>query len=145
RGYITNGTSYHAPVPIGAAVDSAAVGVVVESKNPNFRAGDAVRNSVGWREYYLSDGRALRVLNPEGLPLSAFLGPLGITGLTAYVGLLDLAEPKEGETVYVSTALGGVGSLVCQIAKVKGCRVVGSTGSDEKVRFLLDKLGLDGA
>jgi NADPH-dependent curcumin reductase CurA len=99
----------------------------------------------GWREHFVSDGSGLFKIDPNVAPLQAYLGTLGMTGLTAYYGLIDIGQPKEGETVFVSAASGAVGSIVCQIAKLKGCYVVGSAGSDEKVSWLLEEAGIDTA
>ncbi len=120
-----------------------AVGRVEQSRNRDFAPGDFVQSRYGWREYFVSDGKGLQVLRPEGFGLTAYMGPLGGTGLTAYGGLLVTGALKEGETVFVSAAAGAVGSVAGQIAKIKQCRVIGSCGSDEKVAWLLDELGFD--
>jgi NADPH-dependent curcumin reductase CurA len=121
-----------------------ALGRVVQSKNPEFREGDVVLNQLGFREYAVSNGRGLRKLVPEpGIALSAYMSVLGGTGLTAYGGMLEIAKLKDGEQVFVSTAAGAVGSIASQIAKIKGCFVVGSTGSEEKARWLHEEAGLD--
>ncbi len=120
-----------------------AVGRVEQSRSDAFAPGDFVQSGFGWREYFVSDGQGLRVLRPEGFPVTAYMGPLGGTGLTAYGGLLITGELKEGETVFVSAAAGAVGSMVGQIAKIKQCRVIGSCGSDEKVAWLQGELGFD--
>ena len=122
-----------------------AIGRVEQSQHEGFAQGDFVQSRLGWREYFVSDGQGLSVLRPEGLPLTAYMGPLGGTGLTAYGGLLVTGELKEGETVFVSAAAGSVGSIAGQIAKLKSCRVIGSCGSDEKVAWLRDELGFDHA
>ncbi|HEY9218188.1 MAG TPA: NADP-dependent oxidoreductase [Phenylobacterium sp.] len=120
------------------------IGRVVTSRNAKFQEGDLVRHSAGMRERFVSDGRGVAVLNrdPE-LPLSVYMHALGGTGITAYGGLLETGALKDGEQVFVSTAAGAVGSVVAQIAKIKGCYVVGSTGSDDKVAWLRDEVGLD--
>jgi len=100
---------------------------------------------MGWREYFVSDGAGLTRIDPGNAPVQAYLGTLGMPGLTAYCGLLDIGRPAEGETVFVSAAAGAVGSIVCQIARIKGCRVVGSAGSDEKVAWLKEAAGADEA
>jgi len=100
---------------------------------------------LGWREDFISDGKGILKINPKLAPIQAFLGTLGMPGPTAYVGLLDIGKPKAGETVFVSAASGAVGSIVCQIAKLKGCYVVGSAGSDEKVTWLLEEAGVNAA
>jgi hypothetical protein len=120
------------------------IGRVVQSRNPKFSEGDIVRHGAGFRERFVSDGRGVAVLrrDPE-LPLSVYMHALGGTGLTAYGGLLETGALKDGEQVFVSTAAGAVGSVVAQIAKIKGCYVVGSTGSDAKAKWLRDEIGLD--
>jgi len=121
-----------------------ALGRVVQSKHGDFAAGDLVSNRMGFREYFTSDGKGLTKLSPEpGLPLTVHMHALGGTGFTAYGGLLHIGALKEGEQVFVSTAGGAVGSVAAQIAKIKGCYVVGSTGSDEKAAWLRDEAGLD--
>lgn len=121
-----------------------ALGRVVASRNPDFAEGDLVRNPFGFREYALSDGRGLAKIEPEpGIPLTAYMSVLGGTGFTAYGGLLHIGQLKEGEQVFVSTAAGAVGSVAAQIAKIKGCYVIGSTGSADKAAWLRDEVGLD--
>ncbi|MFO0945862.1 MAG: NADP-dependent oxidoreductase [Planctomycetota bacterium] len=143
RGRMRDAESYVAPFSLGAALEGGAVGQVIDSKNPKFDAGDYVLSMNGWREYWVADGKGITKLDPRIAPLPAFLGVLGMPGLTAYAGLLKVGEPKEGETVFVSGAAGAVGSAVCQIAKIKGCKVAGSAGSDEKVRWLREECGVD--
>jgi hypothetical protein len=121
------------------------VGQIVLSKMNKFRVGDYVLSMKGWREYYISDGKDLTKINPTTVPIQAYLGVAGMPGMTAYIGLLDIGQPKENETVYVSAASGAVGSIVCQIAKIKGCCVVGSAGSDHKVAWLINEAGVDSA
>lgn len=145
RGRMRDVKSYVPPFQIGKVLDGGSVGEVVASENEKFPVGTHVQGGEGWREYYLSDGTGQQKVDPELAPLSAYLGVLGMPGLTAYAGLLEIGEPKEGETVMVSAAAGAVGSLVGQIAKIKGCRVVGSAGSDEKIKHLVDDLGFDAA
>lgn len=138
--------SYLPAVEIGAVMRSLGLGVVESSKHPGFKEGDIVSGMTGWQEYLLSDGQNLQKLpRLPGVGLEAYLGPLGMTGMTAYFGLLDIGKPKEGETLVVSGAAGAVGSVVCQIGKLKGCRVVGIAGSDEKGSYLTDDLGIDAA
>lgn len=121
-----------------------ALGRVVQSRNPGFSEGDLVRNPLGFREYAVSDGKGLAKLEPEpGIPLTAYMSVLGGTGFTAYGGLLAIGQLKDGEQVFVSTAAGAVGSVAAQIAKIKGCYVIGSTGSAEKAAWLRDEAGLD--
>jgi NADPH:quinone reductase len=117
----------------------------VESRDSKFRAGDTVEGMLGWQEYAAAQGRELRKIDPSLAPISTALGVLGMPGLTAFFGLLDICDPQPGETVVVSGAAGAVGVLVGQIAKIKGCRVVGVAGSDAKISWLLDELGFDAA
>jgi NADPH-dependent curcumin reductase CurA len=147
RGRMMDRESYVPPFQIGQALDGGSVGQVVESKNDLFSAGDYVCGfaSGGWREYWISDGTMMQKVDPHVAPLQAYLGVMGMPGMTAYTSLLRIGEPKAGETVFVSAAAGAVGSVVCQIAKLKGCRVVGSAGSADKVRWLLDAAGIDAA
>jgi NADPH-dependent curcumin reductase CurA len=121
------------------------VGKVIESHHPGFKADDIVEGRLGWQEYAVSDGTGLRKVDPSLAPISTALGVLGMPGLTAYFGLLDIGRPRPGETVVVSGAAGAVGSLVGQIAKIKGCRAVGIAGSDQKVAWLVNELGFDAA
>lgn len=137
--------SYMPPYQLGEALLGGAVGRVIDSRHADFPEGAFVLSNMGWRRYFLSDGRGLRRIDPEIAPLTAYLGVMGMPGRTAYIGLLDIGKAKEGETVVVSAAAGAVGSTVCQIARLKGCLVVGSAGTDEKVTWLLDELGLDAA
>ena len=137
--------SYAPPVQIGEVMGGGAVGKVVDSKNPQFAAGDLVEGLFGWQEYAISNGKGVRKLDPALAPVSTALGILGMPGLTAYFGLLEIGKPRAGETVVVSGAAGAVGSIAGQIAKIKGCRVVGIAGSDEKIAWLRDELGFDAA
>jgi NADPH-dependent curcumin reductase CurA len=145
RGRMSERESYIPPFPLGEALEGGCVGRVVRSVGGRFREGDLVLSMLGWREYYVSDGTGLIGIDPSLAPIQAYLGTLGMPGLTAYVGLLDVGQPQEGDTVLVSAASGAVGAVVCQIAKIKGCRVVGSAGSDAKVAWLLEQAGLDAA
>ncbi|HEY1427550.1 MAG TPA: NADP-dependent oxidoreductase [Caulobacteraceae bacterium] len=132
--------------PLGEAIGGGAVGRIEKSRNPGFKEGDLVNNRYGFREAFVSDGKGLAPLKPAtGVPISAYMSVLGGTGFTAYGGLLRIGQLKDGEQVFVSTAAGAVGSIAAQIAKLKGCYVVGSTGSDEKVRWLKEVAGLDAA
>jgi len=146
RIWMTDVEQYMPPVQIGDVMRGAAIGVVEESNNPDFKVGDVVQGILGWQEYLVGDGTGL-VKIPSGLPfpLTAYMGLLGHIGATAYFGLLEIGEPKEGETVVVSAAAGAVGSIVGQLAKLKGCRVVGIVGSDEKCKWLTEELGFDAA
>jgi NADPH-dependent curcumin reductase CurA len=137
--------SYVPPFQIGQPLEGGSVGRVVESKNEGFGVGDYVLSMLGWREYFVSDGDGLTQIDPSLAPVQTYLGALGMTGMTAYVGLLHIGELKEGQAVFVSAAAGAVGSIVCQIAKLKGCFVVGSAGSDEKVAWLVEEAGIDAA
>jgi NADPH-dependent curcumin reductase CurA len=128
------------------AIMGGALGRVEKSRNSAFKEGDLVSNRFGFREVFLSDGKGLAPLKPEpGLPLEAYMNALGGPGFTAYGGLLAIGQLKDGEQVFVSTAAGAVGAVATQIAKLKGCYVVGSTGSDDKVRWLRDEAGIDAA
>jgi NADPH-dependent curcumin reductase CurA len=135
--------SYVPSFQIGKALQGGAVGQVIESRSEALSAGDWVQSMFGWREYYVADGTQLMKVDPDLAPVSTSLGVLGLTGLTAYVGLLDIGKPKEGETVFVSAASGAVGSIVGQLAKLKGCRVAGSAGTPDKVAWARDELGFD--
>ena len=143
RGRMSAGPSYAAPVNINDVMCGHTVSEVVESRNPGFQPGDVVAGYDGWQQYAASNGKDLRKLDPAGAPISTALGVLGMPGATAYVGLLDIGQPKAGETVVVSAASGAVGSIVGQLAKVKGCRAVGVAGSAEKCRYVVEELGFD--
>jgi NADPH-dependent curcumin reductase CurA len=145
RGRMMDRKSYVPPFQVGQPLEGGSVGEVVESKNDKFKSGDIVLNMLGWREYFVSNGKGLTRINPGKGPVQAYLGTLGMPGMTAYFGLLEIGKPNEGETVFVSAASGAVGSIVSQIAKIKGCRVVGSAGSDEKVAWLKEVAGVDEA
>jgi NADPH-dependent curcumin reductase CurA len=132
--------------PLGASMLGGGIGRVTQSNNAKFREGDLVRHGAGMQELFVSDGRGVAVVKQDpDLPLSVYMHALGGTGITAYGGLLETGALKDGEQVFVSTAAGAVGSVVAQIAKIKGCYVVGSTGSAEKKQWLLDEAGLDAA
>ncbi|GHE83266.1 NADP-dependent oxidoreductase [Streptomyces fumanus] len=146
RGRMSAAKSYVAPFELGKAMQGGAVGEVVETNAEGIAVGDHVLHFFGWREYAAVDARHAVKVDPEAAPLSTYLGVLGMTGLTAYVGLLRTASFKEGDAVFVSGAAGAVGSQVGQIAKLKGAsRVIGSAGSDEKVKLLLEEYGFDAA
>ncbi|HXG76819.1 MAG TPA: NADP-dependent oxidoreductase [Gaiellaceae bacterium] len=136
--------SYVAPFTLGEAMTGGAVGRVAVSRNPRFAEGDWVLHMLGWREWALSDGSGVRRLDPEEAPVTTALGVLGMPGFTAYWGLHEIGRPQPGETVFVSGAAGAVGSAAGQMAKIAGCRVLGSAGSPEKVAWL-EELGFDGA
>ena len=144
RGRMNAAATYAANFEVGEVVPGRAVGRVVTSRHPGFAEGDTVLGGLGWENYSLSDGSGLRKLPDDAEQLSAYLGVLGMPGFTGYYGLLEIGRPQPGETVYVSGAAGAVGSVVGQVAKLRGCRVVGSAGSDEKVAYLLG-LGFDRA
>lgn len=143
RGRMIDRKSYVPPFELGAVLQGGAVGVVLESRNGRFAVGDHVSSMNGWRELFVSDGAGLQKVDGSVAPPSAYLGVLGMPGLTAYVGLLDIGQPEAGQTVFVSGAAGAVGSAVCQIAKAKGCRVVGTAGSQEKLAWLTAECGVD--
>lgn len=143
RGRMTDRRSYVAPFEPGKALEGGAIGQVVASKNPKYPEGTYVNSMFGWREAYVSTGRGVERIDPSIAPIQGFLGVLGAPGLTAYIGLLKVAAVQPGETVFVSGAAGAVGSVVCQIAKAKGCRVVASAGSHEKLAWLREEAGVD--
>jgi NADPH-dependent curcumin reductase len=146
RGWMNDSkASYIAPVGIGEVMRALAVGRVVASNNPAFAVGDHVNGMLGVQEYAYSNGQGLNKVDPALAPLPVYLGTLGMPGLTAYFGLLDVGQPKAGETVVVSGAAGAVGAVVGQIAKIKGCRVVGIAGGADKCRYLVEQLGFDAA
>ena len=143
RGRMNEGKSYAAKQEIGEVMIGGTVGEVVESRNPKFAKGDQVLGMLGWQQYGLSDGKGLNKVDASRVPLSAYLGVLGMPGVTAWVGLLDICQPKAGETVVVSAASGAVGSVVGQIAKIKGCRAVGIAGGRQKCDYVVKELGFD--
>ena len=145
RGRMNDFKSYIPPFQIGQTLEGGSVGEVIESNNDQFKPGDIVVSFLGWREYFVSGGADLTKIDPGNVPIQAYLGTLGMPGLTAYCGLLEIGKPAKGETVFVSAASGAVGSIVSQIAKIKGCRGVGSAGSDEKVAWLKEEAGADEA
>jgi NADPH-dependent curcumin reductase CurA len=142
RGRMNEGKSYVPAFELGNALEGGAVGEVIESHTDEFNVGDAVVSNLGWREYFIAPPGALHRVKRNGLPLSVHLGALGMTGMTAWVGL-RLAEVKTGDVVYISGAAGAVGSIAGQLAKLRCCRVIGSAGSIEKVIFLRDECGFD--
>ena len=142
RGRMYDRPSYVPPFAIGEPLQGGAVGEVVESASPDFAPGDLVESMFGWREAYVAPAGAVTKLPKTGAPPQAFLGILGMPGMTAYGGLLEIGQPKPGDVVFVSGAAGAVGSTVCQIAKIKGCTVIGSVGSDDKAAWLKER-GVD--
>ncbi len=145
RGWLNDAKSYIEPVQVSDVMRAGTVGEVIESKHEKFKVGDFVCGHNGVQSYAVSDGSGLYKVDPDLAPLSYYLGVLGMPGMTGYFGLLKTGMPKAGETVVVSGAAGAVGSLVGQIAKIKGCRVVGIAGGAEKCQFLIDELGFDAA
>jgi NADPH-dependent curcumin reductase CurA len=143
RGRMNEGKSYAARQEIGEVMIGGTVGEVIESKHPKFAKGDQVLGMLGWQQYGVSDGKGLNKVDASRVPLSAYLGVLGMPGVTAWVGLLDICQPKAGETVLVSAASGAVGSVVGQIAKLKGCRAVGIAGGKAKCDYVVNELGFD--
>jgi NADPH-dependent curcumin reductase CurA len=142
RGRMNEGKSYVSPFELGQPLDGGAVGEVIESRTSEFKPGDAVISNCGWREYFATEPKELRLLSREFQPLSVYLGALGMTGMTAWVGL-NSVEVKAGDVIYISGAAGAVGSVAGQLAKLRGCRVIGSAGSGEKVQFLREECGFD--
>jgi NADPH-dependent curcumin reductase CurA len=143
RGRMSAAKSYAKPAAVGQPMVGGTVGQIVKSRNPQYPVGDIVLGYGGWQDYALSNGAGLRKLDPAAAPISTALGVLGMPGMTAYVGLTEIGQPKPGETVVVAAASGAVGSVVGQIAKIKGCRAVGIAGGAEKCRFVVDALGFD--
>ena len=147
RGWMTEDPDYVAPIPLGSVMPSGGLGQVVESRHDDFKAGDFVSGLLGWQDYHLTGGQeaaSLSAFEPVH-PLPLYLGVLGGTGLTAYFGMLEVARPKEGETVVVSGAAGATGSVAAQIGKILQCRVIGIAGGAAKCRWLTGELGLDSA
>ncbi len=145
RGRMNASRSYAANVEHNEVMVGGVIAEVIESKHPNFEVGDIVNANIGWQEYGVSGGDGLRKIDPSIAPISTGIGILGMPGLTAYFGLLEVGKLQQGETVFVSGAAGAVGSVVGQIAKIKGCRVVGSAGTNEKISYIVDELGFDAA
>jgi NADPH-dependent curcumin reductase CurA len=145
RGWMDAGRSYIAPVGLGEVMRAGGIGRVVKSNDPNLAVGDLVVGITGIQDYAVSKAAGLTKVDPQLAPLPRYLGALGMPGLTAYFGLLDIGRPKEGETVVVSAAAGAVGGVVGQIAKIKGCRVVGIAGGAAKCSYIVDELGFDAA
>lgn len=143
RGRMSDAKSYAAPQPLDETMIGGTVGQVIESRNPRFAVGDTVVGMFGWSEIGLSDGALLRKVDTTHIPASAYLGAVGMPGMTAWYGLNHIMKPKAGETVAVSAASGAVGSVVGQLAKLQGCRVVGIAGGKEKCDYVVNELGFD--
>ena len=145
RGWMNDVKSYIPPVQLGEVMRAGSVGEVIESKNPNFQKGDFVTGWGGVQQYALTDGKGWYKVDPNLAPLTTYIGTLGMPGMTAYFGILEVGKIKEGDIVLVSGAAGAVGSVVGQIAKIKGCTAIGIAGGPEKCQYLIDELGFDGA
>jgi len=145
RGWMNEGKSYVPPIGIGEVMRAGGLGRVVQSKNPAFAVGDHVYGMLGVQQFAVNAGKGLTKVDHKLAPLPVYLGTLGMPGMTAYFGLLDIGKPKEGDTVVVSGAAGAVGMVVGQIAKIKGCRVVGIAGGREKCQYVVRDLGFDAA
>jgi NADPH-dependent curcumin reductase len=143
RGRLSDAKSYAKPQEIGAVMGGGTVGIVEASNNPRFRAGDAVVGMGGWQLYSLSDGKGLRVVDAKAVPIQAYLGALGMPGVTAWYGLNKIIAPKAGETIVVSAATGAVGSVVGQLAKIAGAKTVGIAGGADKCAYAREELGYD--
>ncbi len=143
RGWMNDVKSYVPPVQIDEVMRCGGVARVLESNHPDFKTGDHVYGMTGVQEYCVTDGKGWVIVDPDLLPLPRYLGTLGMPGFTAYFGLLDVGQPKEGETVLISGAAGAVGSVTGQIAKIKGCRAVGIAGGPEKCSYVVNELGFD--
>ena len=143
RGWMNEGRSYVAPVPLGSAMRAFSAGRIDQSNHPDFKVGDAVQGLLGVQQYAISNGEGIVKIDTSAAPMERWVGGLGMPGWTAYFGLLDVGKPKAGETVVVSAASGAVGSIVGQIAKIKGCHVVGIAGGPDKCAYVRDELGFD--
>lgn len=144
RGWMNEGKSYIPPVGLGDVMRALGVGQVIASAHPDFAVGDYVNGALGVQDYFLGEPRGFYKVDPKLAPLPVYLSALGMTGMTAYFALLEVGAPKAGETVVISGAAGAVGSIAGQIAKLKGCRVVGIAGGKEKCNLLIEELGFDG-
>lgn len=143
RGRMSDVPSYVPPFGVGKPLEGAAVGQVVQSRDAGFPVSTWVLGLYGWRDYYIAGAQQLRIIDARQAPASAYLGVLGSTGLTAWIGLNDIANLKEGETIFISGGAGAVGSVACQLARLRGCRVIASAGSAAKIAFLKNQLGVD--
>ena len=143
RGRMVNRQSYIPPFELNAPLQGQAIGVVESSLHADYSPGDIVTSFNGWREYFVADANELEKIKTDTNNLQYYLGVLGMPGLTAYGGLLTIGKPRAGETVFVSAATGAVGSIVCQIAKLKGCKIIASAGSEEKIKWLQEDIGVD--
>ncbi|HZZ78311.1 MAG TPA: NADP-dependent oxidoreductase, partial [Gemmataceae bacterium] len=143
RGRMNAGPSYAKPVEVGEVMEGRSVCEVIKSNLPLFTVNDLVVAGTGWQEFSLSDGNGVQKIDPSLRPISYALGVLGMPGLTAYTGLLNIGQPKPGETLVVAAASGAVGAVVGQMAKIKGCRVIGIAGGEQKCRYVHDELGFD--
>jgi len=143
RGRMEEAKSYAAPQPLGAVMIGGTVAEVVESKNPAFKPGDFVVGMAGWQQYQVTGGAGLRKIDVSAIPPSAWLGPVGVPGVTAWYGLTQIGKPKPGETVVVSSAAGAVGSVVGQLAKLRGCRAIGIAGGKTKCEIVTQEFGFD--
>ena len=141
RGRLSDAKSYAKPQEVGAVMGGGAVGIVEASNNPRFKPGDAVVGTGGWQRYSVSDGRGFNVIDAKAIPIQAYLGPVGMPGVTAWYGLNKIIAPKAGETVLVSAATGAVGSVVGQLARLAGARAVGIAGGKEKCAYAVKELG----
>ena len=145
RGWINAGKSYIAPVELNDVMRAGGVGRIIESNHPDFKAGEYVYGQTGIQQYIVTDGKGCHKVDPSLAPLPMYLGTLGMPGMTAYFGILEVGELKEGDAVLVSGAAGAVGSIVGQIAKIKNCKVIGIAGGTDKCKYIVDELGFDGA
>ena len=145
RGWINAGKSYIAPVEINDVMRAGGVGKIIESNHENFKVGEYIYGQTGIQQYIVTDGKGWHKVDPSLAPLPIYLGTLGMPGMTAYFGILEVGELKEGDAVLVSGAAGAVGSVVGQIAKIKNCKVIGIAGGADKCKYIVDELGFDGA
>ena len=145
RARMTERKNYKPPFELNKPMEGAAIGKILESNTSALSPGDIVKSDYGWRDQFVASNNDLTKIDPIDVPIQTYLGPLGFTGHTAYIGLFRIGSLKKNQTVLVSSAAGSVGSMVCQIAKIKGCKVIASTGSDEKVNWLKNELGVDEA